>query len=99
MKNEQQKQLNWLADSHLQPAWISNKTSAIFLQAGLDAAPDFILCLPYLETPLTSGLICYLNITLKVVIETPKLEWKCSLDLAFIILRTNGAQRKTAAIA
>ena len=30
-----------LVDSHLQPARISNKSPAIFLQAGLEAVPDW----------------------------------------------------------
>ena len=79
-----------LVDSHLQPAWISNKSPAIFLQARLEAAPDFILCAPYLEISLTNGSICFLNSSLKVETETPELEWKYFLDLALTILQTNG---------
>ena len=37
-------------DSHLHPACISHKSLAMRLQAGLEAAPDFMLYVPILRT-------------------------------------------------
>ena len=56
-------------------------------QAGMDAAPDLILCVPYLETSATKGSMYFLNSSLRV---EPLLAWKYSLDLNVTIRRTRG---------
>ena len=74
----------------------SNKSPTIFLQAGLEVAPDFILCVSYLEISLTNGLICFLNSSLKVETETPKL--KVTLKLCQFRLKIYQIRLKTLSV-
>ncbi len=39
----------FFGEGNLQPACMSYKSPGMLLQAGLDAAPDLILCMPYFE--------------------------------------------------
>ena len=80
----------FLEEGHLHPACISNRSPGMPLQAGFDAAPDFILCVPYLATSSTKGWMYFLNSSLRVEIDTPLLAWKYSPDLDLTIRRTSG---------
>ena len=77
-------------EGHLHPACISNKSPGMRLQAGFDAAPDRILCVPYFVTSSTKGWMYFLNSSLRVEIDTPLLAWKYSPDLDLTIRRTSG---------
>ena len=48
---------------------MSNKSPGMRLQAGLEAAPDLILCVPYLETSSTKGSMNFLNSSLRVELQ------------------------------
>ena len=52
-------------EGHLHPACISNRSPGMRLQAGFDAAPDLILCVPYFETSSTKAWMYFLNSSLK----------------------------------
>ena len=58
-------------EGHLHPARMSNKSPDMRLQAGLNAAPDLILCILYLEMSSTKGSINVLNSFLGVDTDTP----------------------------
>ena len=77
-------------EGHLHPACISNRSPGMRLQAGFDAAPDLILCVPYFEMSSTTGWMYFLNSSLRVEIDTPLLAWKYSPDLDLTIRRTSG---------
>ena len=77
-------------EGHLHPACISNRSPGMRLQAGFDAAPDLMLCVPYLATSSTKGWMYFLNSSLRVEIDTPLLAWKYSPDLDLTIRRTSG---------
>jgi len=77
-------------DGHLHPACISNKLQGMRLQAGFDATPDLMLCVPYFEMSSTKGWMYFLNSSLRVEIDTPLLAWKYSPDLDLTIRRTSG---------
>ena len=83
-------------EGHLHPACISNRSPGMRLQAGFDAAPDLILCVPYLATSSTKGWMYFLNSSL-VKVEGA-LDPSCKSRRSGTKLRSNGSSKAAASL-
>ena len=83
-------------EGHLHPACISNRSPGMRLQAGFDAAPDLILCVPYLATSSTKGWMYFLNSSL-VKVEGA-LDPSCKSRRSGTKLRSHGSSKAAASL-